>query len=317
MKVAIRYCALLLCSALMPGVVAAPAQTTQSNEKTLTGKVSLIARDRDGKPVRDLKAEDLTVLDNGQPAKILALDSGGKLPVRIGILLAGDRSTFKGQQQAAIRLLGSLRPGVDQAFVLTQAIATPLRPWPNKKLNWDPDPKSLAASVGGLQWNEALGSTKDAVMAMLAVNPDKPFRRVMLEFRDPQLETSVDYRTMPSRELDEILMLEIADYQQRQAIVYTATLKTLRPLQFGSQVQQGSVKIERLAVMTGGRYLAWDKIESEVDALREDLDNEMLLSFEVQPDDPQRPHSLEIRVNRKDVRLAFPKQFYAATPPGH
>lgn len=315
MKVAIRNCALLLCSALMPGVVAAPAQTTQSNEKTLTGKVSLIARDRDGKPVRDLKAEDLTVLDNGRPAKILALDSAGKLPVRIGILLAGDQSTFKGQQQAAIRLLGSLRPGVDQAFVLTQAIATNPRPWPNKKLNWDPDPKSLAASVGRLHWNEALSSTKDAVMAMLALNPDKPFRRVMLEFRDPQLETSVDYRTMPSKELDEILMLEIAEYQRRQAIVYATTLKTLRPLQFG--FQSGSVKIERLAVMTGGRDLAWDKIESEVDALREDLDNEMLLSFEVQPGDPQRPHNLEIRVNRKDVRLAFPKQFYAATPPGH
>ncbi len=278
------------------------------------GAVLVVARGHEGKLVRDLKPEDVTVLDNGRPARVTVLEPAPKPPLRIGILLAGDESTFKTQQAAAIHVLESLRPG-DQAFVVTQAIATNPRPWSNKKLNWESDPKVLKAFVAGLRWNQGLPSTKDLVMGMLALNPDKPFRRLMLEFRDPELETSVPYRTMSAEAFAEIDTLEIAEYQRRRAIVYATTLKSLRPLQY--DFQPASVKVERLSVVTGGRYLPWDDIESEVAGIREDLDNQMLLMFEAQSGDPQRPQRLEIRVARKDIHLAYPKEFYPLTPPAN
>jgi hypothetical protein len=313
MKLAQRSCLVaFLFVTLMSGSGIGYAQANAAKESAPVGAVLFVARDHNGKLLHDLKADDLVVLDNGHGAKILALEPAPKPPVRIGILLAGDQSTFKAQQAAAIHVLEHLRPGIDQAFVLNQAIAVKPHAWADKKLNWESDLKKLATFVGGLHWNEALPNTKDLVMGMLALNPDKPFRRVMLEFRDPEVETGVAYRTSPTEELAEIDVMEIKEFQRRRAIVYTTTLKTLRPLQYN--FHPASVKDERLSTSTGGRYLIWDRIESDIAAVPEDLDNQQLLVFEAQPGDAQQPQRLEIRVNRKDVRLAYPDHFYPLKP---
>ena len=304
----VKYAPMIAC------VLVGVATTAAAQERALIGSKSanpilLVARDRDGNPVEDLKPEDVTVIDNGQPATVLGLERADKIPLRIGILLVGEQTTFKAQQEAAIQLLGNLRPGTDQAFVLTQATTIKPRPWPNQKLIWDPDPKALTSFVRGLHWNEAMTSTKDVVMQMLALNPSKPFRRVMLEFRDPGLETGVDYRTMPYAELDALLALEISEYQRRNIIVYTSTIAG--PLGYPINYQPGSVKIERIAVTTGGRHLGWNKLQSEVAGMQKDLQNQLLLTFSSEPDNQgQQPHTLEIRVSRKDVRIAAPRQFY-------
>jgi VWFA-related protein len=322
---------------LLGVVTVAFAQENASVGGSSTVKVLFLARDRSGKLVQDLKPGDLTVIDNGRPAKVLGLEPAEKFPLRIGMLLLAEQTTFKAQQEAAIQLLGTLRPGTDQAFVLTQATSPKPRPWPNQNLTWDPDPKALISFVGRLKWNEAVTSTKDVIMQMLALNPNKSFRRVMVEFRDPEMETTVGGSI--GERLDARQMREISEYERRNAIVYTFTIKTLlhpqlsnppkyppdgmpgQPanpnggdLVYGDILYEGSVKIERTAVMTGGRYLAWDKLKSEVAELHKDLQNQLLISFASQPDNRQQhPHSLEIRVNRKDVRVSSPKQFYPAT----
>jgi hypothetical protein len=295
------------------------AQTTSSDSGT-TVTVSLIARDRSGRAVQDLKPEDLTIIDNGRAAKVLRIESAGRLPVRLGILLTGDQFTFKTQQKAALRLLEGLRPGEDQAFVLTHSLNKRPHRWPSENLAWQSDLKALAKFVEGLQWNEALVSTRGPVMEMLALNPDRAFRRVMLEIRDPGFELSRDFddyviarRQTDGKSNSEIAKYqEIAEYQLRNSIVYTSHVySTMRGSRgWGS----GSVQIEELALASGGRLLDWLTIESEMDGIRDDLENEMLVSFETEPGNPQQPHRLEIRTNRKDVRLAYPDHFYPLKP---
>jgi hypothetical protein len=82
--------------------------------------------------VQDVKAEEFTLLDNGSAAKITTLESAESVPIRLAILLYSNGATFKTQQQAAVQIIEKLRPGLDQAFVLTQAATNNSSAWPDE-----------------------------------------------------------------------------------------------------------------------------------------------------------------------------------------
>ena len=302
----IKFLRIILCALL--GVAAAFAQENARATGGSTVNVLIVARGQGGELLQDLKPEEITVLDDGHPAKVLALGPAGNEPLRLGILLVADQTVFRAQQQAAIQVLTGLRPGIDQAFVLTQATSPTHRAWPNPKLIWNPDPKALVSFVQGLHWDDAVDSGKDIVMGMLKLNPERRFRRVMLEFRDPEMEVNVDYRSLAFKELDALLMMEIAEYQRLGAVVYTFAIKSQLPLHYN--FVKGSIQVERLADATGGRHLLWgDNLKPEVAEFQRDLQKQLLLTLASHHDN--HPHSLQIRANRKDVRIvASQKQFY-------
>lgn len=306
MATRIKSLFIILCALL--SVAAAWAQENVPATGGSTVKVLIVARGPGGELLQDLKPDEITVLDNGQPAKVLAIGPAANEPLRLGIVLVADQTVFKAQQQAAIQVLGGLRPGIDQAFVLTQASSPKHRAWPKPKLIWDSDPKALISFVQSLHWDDALDSGKDIVMGMLRLNPERRFRRVMLEFRDPEMEVNVDYRTMAFQELDALLMKEISEYQRLGAVVYTCPVKSRLPLHYN--FEKGSRQVERLADATGGRPLLWeDNLKPEVAEFQRDVQSQLLLTFASHPDN--HPHTLQIRPNRKDVRIvASQKQFY-------
>ena len=81
------------------------------------------AADAHGLPVNDLKLEELSLLDNGQPpAKILAFESLQDLPIRAGILLDTSASMDEhrgGDRAIAIKYAQRLlRQQTDRAFVM-------------------------------------------------------------------------------------------------------------------------------------------------------------------------------------------------------
>jgi hypothetical protein len=303
----IKFFRIIVCALLGVATVA----FAQENVPAAGGSavnVLIAARGQGGEFLQDLKPEEITALDNGHSAKVLAIGRAANQPLRLGILLVADQTVFKAQQQAAIQVLQGLRPGIDQAFVLTQATSTTHRAWPNPKLIWNPDPKTLISFVQSLHWDDAVDSGKDIVMGMLKLNPDRRFRRVMLEFRDPEMEVNVDYRSMAFKELDALLMMEISEYQRLGAVVYACPVKSLLPLHYN--FVKGSIQVERLADATGGRHLLWsDNLNSEMAEFQKELQNQLLLTFMSHPDN--HPHTLQVRANRKDVRIvASPKQFY-------
>ena len=141
---------LVLIGLMMAAGMAIPgAQQPQQNEprpvfKASVARVSVAAtvRDRRGKPVTSLTAEDFHLFDNGRPAKILEF-SRAEAPVAIALLTDVSGSMDVAEKRAASRdtarqLLAWLRPGEDliglYAFDKTLQEVQPLRPAPGDVL---------------------------------------------------------------------------------------------------------------------------------------------------------------------------------------
>ena len=97
-----------------------------------------------------LTSEDFSVLDNHQPpAAIHFFQQQSTLPLRVGILLDVSSSvapSFKTEQKAAsVFLQKVMRPGYDQAFVVTFDKNVHLLQ------DWTSDPQAVFAKVRGLQ----------------------------------------------------------------------------------------------------------------------------------------------------------------------
>jgi hypothetical protein len=70
--------------------------------------VPVSATDASGQPVKDLKAEDIVIEEEGQPQRAVALGEPGKTPVEIALLfdLSGStHSQFAFEQQAAVQFI--------------------------------------------------------------------------------------------------------------------------------------------------------------------------------------------------------------------
>lgn len=81
------------------------------------------ATDKHGRFIKDLKQEDIRLLDEGKPpVRIQAFESESGLPLRVGLLVDASnsiRERFRFEQEAAIEFLHQVvRPKSDQAFVI-------------------------------------------------------------------------------------------------------------------------------------------------------------------------------------------------------
>jgi hypothetical protein len=152
-------------------------------------------------------------LDGNQIVQPLQLYKAADLPLHLGIVLLATPRTFSQQQAAAIDLINKvIRPGVDEAFVIS---ARGEKPWPGERLEWKQDPAELTKIIHGLDANtgfwdafnfdlqtaetgfdENAGrstlqtvagngvSVFDVVYSMMSSDP-RPSRRVLVFFREP------------------------------------------------------------------------------------------------------------------------------------
>ncbi len=121
-------------SPMFPQVSVPPPQQTTPQEATEPGEfrigvevdlVDLIftATDKHGRFIKDLKKEDVRLLDEGKaPLNIEAFDSETGLPLRVGLLIDASnsiRDRFRFEQDAAVEFLHQVvRPKSDRAFVI-------------------------------------------------------------------------------------------------------------------------------------------------------------------------------------------------------
>jgi hypothetical protein len=172
--------------------------------------VLISATDSHGSPALGLTKEQLTILDTNQDVPPLQLYKGTDLPLHLGIVLLCSPRTFSQQQAAAIDLVNKvIRPGVDEAFVVS---ARGKKPWPGQRLEWKQDAAELSSIIKGLNAEAGLpdafdfdfettqggfGSRSnlqtlggdgvtvfDVAYSMMNSDP-RPSRRVLFMFREP------------------------------------------------------------------------------------------------------------------------------------
>jgi hypothetical protein len=205
------------------GAAPPPAPTTSepASQKTPTlqappadaqrGTMTILISGMDvkGNPVAITK-ESLRVMDSGASAEVVDVKNANALPIKLGIILTA-RGSFDKQKAAAMELIQKvLRPGVDQAIVVT---AGGQKLW-SKPLAMESDPAVLAAAVKAMDRKEGLAdlfnysidtggggtntglaiqsqvggvagqSVYETVWSLMASDP-RPARRVLVLFRDP------------------------------------------------------------------------------------------------------------------------------------
>jgi VWFA-related protein len=198
-----------------PADTSAPITTPKVEPPRAPGFVPVLfsATDARGNPVLGLTKDQLTLLDTNQVVQPLQLYKGLDLPLHLGIVLLSSPRSFSQQQAAAIDLVNKvIRPGIDEAFVVT---ARGKKPWPGERLEWNKDPAELAKIIQNLDANAGLAdafnfdlqtsetgmdenagrstlqtvagngvSVFDVVYSMISSDP-RPSRRVLLLFREP------------------------------------------------------------------------------------------------------------------------------------
>lgn len=280
--------------------LAEPAQSKQTPEgDEVTLGVSLVntfltVRDHQGRLVSDLKAQDFTVLDDGQPQAITDFTRETQLPLRIALAIDRSRSVqqkFQFEQTAATQFLQSvLHAGKDEGLLIAFDSGV------YQVHGFTDDAKALAGSIqkltvsGGTSIYDAIYKTCRDKFANI-----RSGRKVLILVTDGQDTTS--YATLK----DAVQMALRTD-----VIVYAIGLKG---------IENGQSSLEQLTGMTGGRAFFpksdEEKLAKLFDELQAELRNQYRIGY-VSPHPPDgKLHSLTIKTNSKDLTV-YARHYYAS-----
>src|SRR5205823_5471885 len=107
---------------------------TPAAARALFVPVLLTATDAAGNPVSGMSLDKLTLIDNDHAVSPMKIFNGKDIPLHMAVVLVSDKGSFSQQQAAAADLVQKvIRPGVDQAFIVT---AKGQKPWPSDHLEW-------------------------------------------------------------------------------------------------------------------------------------------------------------------------------------
>lgn len=280
--------------------VADPSQDETYKFVTESREVDVVftVTDKHQRFVRNLKADDIRVLDNKQPQKVVNFSAQTDLPLRVGLLVDASgsiRERFKFEQEAASEFMASIiRPSRDRAFILG------FDSNPEITQDFTNDTALLSKGVrmlrpgGGTALYDAI---YDACRHKLWHTGDKePVRKAIIVVSDGD-----DNQSTVTREQ----AIEMA--QRADVIIYTISTNNSGTFQKGDNI------LGQIANATGGRAFYPFKIEDLSNAfsdVQEELRSQYSLAYV--PADFTRDgsfHSIEIQVNDK--------KYKARTRPGY
>jgi VWFA-related protein len=254
--------------------------TSDQNEssygiKVAVDEVSLTfhASDAHGMPVDDLKLNELTLLDNGNPPRrIVAFDSLHDLPLRAGIVI--DTSGSMQPQGAASRAVATqfarliMRPE-DQAFVMDFGyISKVTQPWTS-------DPRAIANGIRQAVAGSAYPLPGTALF-------DSIFRACDNQFGSIDQQVGANFILVISDGEDNAghtSLEEVVDECQRSKTV----IYVFRAEPHPSLFSEGPKALADLASQTGGRVLplrnSREEIENDTRSIEADLRNRYRLVY--------------------------------------
>jgi Ca-activated chloride channel homolog len=225
--------------------------------KTQVREVNVIftVTDKHGRFKRDLKQQDLQILDDGKaPEQIRDFRSETDLPLRVGLLVDASnsiRDRFKFEQEAATEFLNSIvRPKQDLAFVIG------FDSTPEVTQDFTSDTEKLSNGIrmlrpgGGTALFDAVYyACRDKLMKQ---KDRSTVRRAIILVSDG--DDNQSHSTLSEA-------IEMA--QRAEVIVYTISTSTSNTEDRGDKV------LKKLAENTGGRAFSPFKIQDVSDAFRE------------------------------------------------
>jgi len=244
--------------------------------------------DRQGQPVEGLESGDFQVAEDGVPQTISAFGVGD---VPLAVAIALDRSfSMRGERlglakRAADAFIRSLRPA-DEVMVLgigseVETISPPIP----------------ARDATAIRWEtiDAWGTTPlyDAALTALAATQDRKGRRALLIVSD-----GVDRGS----ETTATALIERA--RRMDVLVYPVTIAAAQP-----------PVLAELAAVTGGRSVSVReprRLDATLASIARELRSQYLLGYV--PSRPQAAaawHAIDVRVNRRDVRVRARDGYYA------
>jgi hypothetical protein len=246
------------------------------------------AEDGHGRPVRELRAEQIKILDNGVAAPLTSFEAAADLPLRAAVVVDGSASMSRGyaaERQAALALVSDMRARGEQVFTISFAA------------------QQEAVGAESVAGREPGGQTAlyDALISAAGLLRSKaPARRVLLLMSDG--EDNYSRAT---------LVEAIAALQQAEIAVYSVSVHSARLEYPGDRV------LRNIATATGGRayFLSSYRRVGEIFAAVEgELRAQYVVGF--------RPtgalaetefHAVKILPVRRGVRLRSRAGYYVRT----
>jgi len=264
--------------------------------------VVFTATDKHGRFVKDLKQEDIQILDdNKQVSRIRNFSSQTDLPLQVALLVDASNSVrdrFKFEQEAAIEFLNQIvRPNYDKAFVVG------FDSTPEVTQDFTDNSEFLAKGVRALRPGGGTAMYDAIYFAcrdkLLKAPRSGPVRRAVIVLSDGD-----DNQSHVSREE----AIEMA--QRAEAIIYTISTN------ISGAKNKGDKVLERMSEATGGRAFFPFKIQDVADAfteIQDELRSQYLVSYsppDLIADGRFRP--LEISaLNLKSLRVRARKGYFA------
>ncbi len=290
--------------------LAASAAASYDSDATTTiiktvNEVNLVftVTDRHGHFVKDLRRDDVKVLDDSKPAAISSFSSQTDLPLRVGLLIDASssiRDRFRFEQDAAIEFLSQIvRPASDQAFVLGFDSVAEITQ------DFTDDTGSLAHGIrmlrpgGGTALYDAIYEASKTKLAKAQAKG--PTRRAIILLTDGE-----DNQSRVTRDQ----AIEMA--QRAEVIIYAISTNVSGIKTRGDKV------LERFAETTGGRVFFPTKIEEVAQAfsqIQDELRSQYALAYkpaEFVADG--RYHTIAIESGRKGLRIRCRHGYYAPKP---
>ena len=294
-----------------PADAAAPSNSNASPEdvgpvETFVRRVDLknvifTVTDKHGRFVKDLKQDQIKVLDNNKPPRqVVNFEAQTNLPLRVGLLIDASnsiRERFLFEQQAAIEFLHQIvRPQSDQAFVLS------FDEVPEVTQEFTSDLDKLTAGVriirpggGTAMWDAVFYACRDKLMKE---KTNTPVRRAIILVSDGDDNQS------------RVLRQEAIEMAQRaEVIVYTISTN------LSNIHDTGDHNLQILAEATGGRAFFPFKLQDLSDAFN-DIQGELRSQYSItyKPEDFATNgafRAIQILADNKKLRVRASKGYYA------
>jgi VWFA-related protein len=271
----------------------------------IVNEVNLVftATDKHGRFIRDLKREDLKVVDDGKPVpELRRFESETNLPLRVGLLIDASnsiRDRFRFEQESAVEFLNQIvRRHSDQAFVVGFDSALEVtQDFTDDTALLSQGVRKLRPGGGTALFDAVYEASKSRLMN--AVSKQGPTRRAIILLTDGE-----DNQSRYSRE-------EAIEMAQRAEVVIYAISTNI-----SGTKSRGDKVLERFAEATGGRVFFPYKIQDVANAfteIQDELRSQYAISYrpsDFVADGRFRLVSIEATKN-KNVRVRARKGYYA------